>query len=269
MNGNGSLDQELSTLEIDHQERAKVQLWQIIGASKLANQIASSLGSQNIRALESVRDDELYKAAKFDTFDKFLDQHPESPMSYESFRRRANLLKNEGDIGYDLLNSLHVPLSQRKLLAGQIEVFENEIKIGDDSVRLDDTARIVELISKLHKKDQEQQRTIERGKKDVDKLKQRAIEAETRAINANPDGTETGQAVLTVAGSITRLREALEAASPEEKLALKEPIFTLLRNGQLELSMVLGVTTREEVADVKGSQNGDENDETAALLDEL
>lgn len=269
MNGNNAhSEEELSQLEAQHQERQSIQLWQIVGASKLANQIASSLGSQNLRALETVRDEELYKAAKFETFDKFLDQHPESPMSYEQFRRRANLLKNEGDVAYDLLNSLHVPLSQRKLLAGQIEVTDTAIKIGDDVVRLDDGPRIVELISKLHKKDQEQQRTIERGKKDVEKLKRKADEAEKRAITANPDGTETGQAILTAAGSLARLRETLEAAPDEEKLAVKEAIFTLLSNSQLELSLALGIVSKDEVSAAKGNQD-DVDDEAAALMEEL
>ena len=244
MDENDSLDKEISALESEHQERMKAQLGKQLARQNWQRRSPSSLGSQAIRAVETVRDDELYKAAGFETFDKFLDQHPQSPMGHDTFLRRVKLLRSEGDIAFDLLNSLNVPLSQRKLLAGQIEVTDNEIKIGEDSVRLDDTARIVELIPKLHKKDQEQQRTIDRGKKDVEKLKRRADEAEKRAIVANPDGTDTGQAILTAAGSLARLRETLEAAPDEEKLAVKEAIFTLLSNSHLELSAALGIVTR-------------------------
>jgi hypothetical protein len=256
----------IGCLEAINKDHALIQLWQMIGAHKAVSQIAASLGAQSIRALEMVRDTKYYLAADFDTFDKFLDQHPDSPMSYEAFRRRSNLLNNEGDIAFDLLNSLNVPLSQRKLLAGQIEVTENQIKIGDDTVRLDDGPRIVELISKLHKKDQEQQRTIERGKKDVEKLKRRADEAEKRAIIANPDGTETGQAYLTAAGALARLREILEGASDEEKQVMREPIFNLLSTNHLELSVALGVIKREEVPS-NGQISVD--DEDARLVEEL
>lgn len=234
-----ALDHELVSLEAQHSRRLTIQLWQTIGATKLANQIASSLGSQTVRALESIRDEELYKAAGFDTFDKFLDQDPDSPMSYEQFRRRSNLLKGEGDVTYDLLNSLNVPFSQRKLLAGQIEVTdENEIKIAGVATKLDDGPRIVELISKLHSKNQEQQRTIDRGKKDVDKWKRKAVDAEGRATIANPTGTATGQALLTAAGALVGLKDSLASATDEEKEALKDQIFDLLHNSQLSLSEI-------------------------------
>ncbi len=268
MNGNGT---QLTNIEAAHNDNALIQLWQIIGAHKAVSQIAASLGAQSIRGLELIRDRKYYLAAKHETFDSFLDHHPDSPMSYEAFRRRAHLLNNEGDIAFDLLNSLNVPLSQRKLLAGQIEVTENEIKIGEDTVRLDDTARIVELVSTLHKKTQEQQRTNERlskklakGEEDFEKLKR-------RAIVANPDGTETGQALLTVAGALKNLREKLEDAADEEKQALREQIFELMRTSQLELSVALGVVTADQVSGRNGQPDESleiSDDEAAALLED-
>jgi hypothetical protein len=267
MDENGT---QISGVEAANKERAIIRLWQMIGAHKAASQIASSLGAQSIRALEMVRDSKDFLATGFQAFDKFLDQHPDSPMTHEQFRRRANLLNNEGDIAFDLLNSLNVPLSHRKLLAGKIEVTENEIKIGDDTVRLDDSTRIVELISKLHKKDQEQQRTIARKDKQLAQGEKDNADWKRRAITANPDGTETGQALLTAAGSLSRLRDALEAAPDEEKLALKEAIFHLMSNSQLELSVALGIVSKDEVSQAKGRQgDNDFDEEAAALMEEL
>lgn len=265
MSENGT---QIGGIEAANKDNASIRLWQTMGAHKLANQIVASLGAQSVRALEMVRDEKLYLAAGHDTFDGFLDRHPESPMSYEAFRRRANILNNEGDIAFDLLNSLNVPLSQRKLLAGQIEVTENEIKIGDDVVRLDDGPRIVELISKLHKKDQEQQRTIERKDKKLAQGEKDFAALKRRAIIANPDGTETGQAVLTLAGAFKLLEDKLEAAPDEEKAALRDPIFQLLSSKQLDLSVALGIVKRDEIPGSNGhEETGD--DEDAQMLEEL
>lgn len=254
---------EISGLETAHREVAIIKLWQTMGAHKLANQIVASLGAQSIRALEMVRDEKLFLVTGHTTIEDFLDHHPESPMSYEAFRRRANLLNSEGEIAFDLLNSLKVPLSQRKLLAGQIEVADDVIKIGEDVVRLDDGARIVELISKLHSKDLEQQRTIKRheaklkkGEADFERLKR-------QAIVSNPDGTETGQALLTAAGALKNLRDKLEEATPEEKHALSEQIFALMSHSQLELSAALGVSSKSPVKATGNGDGGEDNDPLA------
>jgi len=256
-----------SSLEAINKAGGIRRLWQTMGAMKLAEALSRSLASQTLHALEQLRDDKEYlREPGYETFRDFLDHHPDSVMSHDTFRRRINLLQSEGDVTFDLLNSLNVPLSQRKLLAGQIEVAENEIKIGDDTVRLDDGPRIIELVSKLHSKNQELQRTNERkdkkllqGEKDFEALKR-------RAIIANPDGTETGQAVLTLAGAFKLLEDKLGAATDEEKAALRDPIFQLLSTKQIDLSVALGVIAREEVpANLQDSID----DEDARLIEEL
>lgn len=257
-----SSDELLSAV---HRERLAIQLWQTVGAAKLANQIVSSLGSQSLHALERVRDEKLYLATGFETFAEFLDKHPDSPMGHDTFRRRINLLNSEGEIAFDLLNSLNLPLSHRKLLAGQIQVTENEIKIGDDSVSLDDRPRITELISKLHAKSQEQQRTIERGRKDNEKWKRKATEAEQRAVIANPDSTETGQVLLTAVGALERLLDQYSELPAEHKAVYEEPIFEMLRMKQLQFS---AARTGEKPPDLE-EDNAGVDDEAARLMEDL
>lgn len=249
-------EQAIDTVaERTHQKQGARRLWQATGAIKLANQVANALGSQALHALETIRDEKLYLSEGYDTFDRFLDKDPDSPMSHDTFLRRVKLLKNEGEVVFDLLNSLNVPFNQRKLLAGNVEVDGNELRIGDATCRLDDEVAIIDLISTQHSKLLEQQRTIERGKKDIEKHKRRADEAEKRAVVANPDATETGQALLTAAGAIKNLRERLEAASVEEKRALQEEIFELFRKGMLDCSEALGVASKEEIAAAKGGDD--------------
>lgn len=262
----GDNSTQIASIETAHHDDAIIRLWQTMGAHKLANQIVASLGAQSIRALEMVRDEKLYLAAGHDTFDGFLDSHRESPMSYEAFRRRSNLLNSEGDVAFDLLNSLSVPLSQRKLLAGHIEVSENEIKIGDATTRLDDGPRIVELISKLHLKTLEQQRTNDRLSKKLTKGAEDFEKLKRRQVISDPDGTDTGQALLAASARLSKLEEVLEDASDEEKKALQEPIFQLMNSFQFRLSAALGVISKDDIPSEESSDDLGLTDEEAADL---
>jgi hypothetical protein len=244
------------------------ELWQIVGGTKLANRIASALSAQTIHAIERIKVERLYAAAGHDTFEDFLDHDPQSPMRYDTYRRRARLLEDEGDVVFDLLNSLAIPFEPRKLLASEIKVDGNQITIGDTSARLDDNVRIVELITTLHKKNQEQARTIDRGKKDVDKHKRRADEAEKRVININPEGTDSGKALLTAAGALSLLRETLAEASDEERAALREPVLELLRNNHLDLSAALGVITSADAKRGRSDLNGLSDEDVSDLMED-
>lgn len=220
-----------------HREASAAELWMIVGGIRLANSIANSLSSQAMGAVEQIKEKKLYLAANCQTFEDFLDHHPSAPMKYDAYRRRAKLLESEGTVVFDLLNSLSVSLKTRDLIAGEVEVVGNEIRIGDTRTPLSDNTRIAELISGLHKKTQEQQRTNDRlkkklqtGQKDYDALKRR------QAINASE--TDSGQSLLTLAGALTRHAEALASASDAERAALKEPTFDVLRQHQLRLSEI-------------------------------
>jgi hypothetical protein len=261
------VDQQAEQLIRAQAGEQEQEFWRFLGALGFAERLTISLSAQTLHALNHIKLNKTYLRGGYQTFDDFLDHDPHSPMKSEAFRRRWNLLQGEGDETFNLLNSLKVPLETRKLLAGEIEITDDGIKIGGVETKLNDNDRIVELISKLHGKTLEQQRTIERkdrkleqGEKDFEALKR-------RAIMANPDGTETGQAILTAAGSLARLREILEAAPDEEKLAVRESIFSLLSNSQLELSVALGIVTRAEVSEAKGQ--GDDDDEAMRLMEEL
>jgi hypothetical protein len=253
-----STDNDPQTVE--HRQRQSRRLWQTIGATKLADRLSSALASQSIRALGRSRDDKEYLAEGFKTFEDLLDLHPESPMSYDQFNRREKLLDKEGDLVFDLLSSLDVPMKARKLLAGEIEVDGNELRVGDAHCCLDDDASVLNLITTQHAKLLEQQRTIDRGKKDVEKHKRLAIEAEKRVATANPTGTPTGQALMTASGALSQLREALAAASDDEKQALREPVFELLRMNQLECSVALGIIKESDLPPSAAAEVPDELD---------
>ena len=242
-----------SAIENQAQARNERELWQIVGAVKLSDRVSSSLSSQGVRAVARIRDKKLYLEAGSESFKLFLNQHPDSPMSYDQFKRRETVLLSEGDVTFDLLNSLEVPFDQRKLLKGQVTIDGEEIQVGDSRCRLDDHAAIVDLIAGQQRRIQEQDKKIEKqasklkkGEADFEKLKR-------EARIANPTGTPTGQALLTAAGALNHLCEALESAPAEEKHALKDQIFDLMRAKQIDLSVALGDLSKDEAKQVVSS----------------
>ena len=243
------IKQDLDEAEMElQQRRSRRRLWQTIGASKLADRLSSALASQTIRALGQIRDNKEYLSEGFQTFEDFLDQDPESPMTYDQFNRREKLLDSEGDLAFDLLSSLDVPLKTRKLLAGQIEVNGNDLRIGDAHVSLDNETAILNLITTQHAKLLEQQRTIDRGRKDIETQKRRVVEAEKRASVAGGVATSEGsQRVMFMAGACAECLAWFENISEEEQAAHEEQIAEILRVHQLKFSVARGRVKQDEI----------------------
>ncbi len=213
-----------------------VQLWQTIGGIKLADALANSLNVQLLRALEGVKEQKLYRDAGYSTFDEFLDTDPNSPMRYEKYRERINLLNAEGDATFDFLNSLAVPLSARKLLTeGVVTVDGDTITVGLESARIDDRARITEIIRTLASKTAEQTRTIERGKKEHDNLKRKLDEAKRTAAPLDSQAHPFGQALLATIGAYARLVTEARALSEEESDGMRGKAMELLAAQRREL----------------------------------
>jgi hypothetical protein len=256
----------VKTVEIDphaadrETEHIAPRLWQIVGAIKLGNRLAESLSSQAVHALEQVRDEKLYLATGLQTFDEFLDNHPDSPMSHDTFRRRVNLLLSEGDVTFDLLNSLNVPLSARKLLAGNISVDgdcvviteEKGDRISSTRIPLDDRVRIVEAIVGLKKKTDEQARTIERGKKDVDKYKRRADDLQQKIESGGAgvmvDGMPYARALVNALGDLSLLKDEISKIEDEaERKRFGDQALELIAKQKVELEESLGYAAPEEM----------------------
>lgn len=240
-------------------EEMKPRLWQIVGALKLGNRLAEALSAQAIHALEQVRDEKLYLAAGHLTFDAFLANDPNSPMSHDTFRRRVNLLQAEGDITFDLLNSLNVPISARRLLAGNISTDGEYIVINEEKgdnvistrIALDDKARIVETIVNLKKKADEQSRTIERGKKDVDKYKRENDQLREQLSHGgiSVDGTAHGRALVNALGDLSVLKQEIAKIEDEtERKRFGDQALELIAQQKLELEETLGYVAPEDLA---------------------
>jgi hypothetical protein len=253
-------------VRIDDDERTSIRLWKTLGAVQAVSQLAAGLGAQTIHALERVRDERLYLAAGFTTFDEFLSKHPESPMSHDTFRRRVNLLESEGDITFDLLNSLNVSVSARLLLAGNISLDGDHIVINEQKgdiisstrIPLSDRDLVVKTIVGLKKKADEQSRTIERGKKDFEKKKRRISELEEqleKGLTVSEDAAPHARALVSVLGNFQILADECKAMTNDQERTRFAPIaFQRLAEAEKQLEEALGFKVPESGLDLSSEE---------------
>jgi hypothetical protein len=253
-------------VRIGEDERTSIRLWKTLGAVQAVSQLAAGLGAQTIHALERVRDEKLYLAAGFSTFDEFLSKHPESPMSHDTFRRRVNLLESEGDITFDLLNSLNVSISARLLLAGDISIDGDNIVINEEQgdgvsstrIPLNDHAQIVKTIVELKKKADEQKRTIERGKKDVDKWKRKHDEVNeqlAKGLSVSEDAAPHARALVSVIGNFQILADECKALTNQKERKRFAPIvFQRLAEASKLVEEALGFKAPDSQLDLSDDE---------------
>lgn len=256
------VDPQLADRDLD---QMKARLWQIVGAIKLGNRLAESLSAQAIHALEQVRDEKLYLADNCSTFDEFLSK-PDSPMSHDTFRRRVNQLKDEGDVKFDLFNSLNVSPGVRKLLAGNVRIDGHHIVINEESgdavsstrISLNDPEAIATAISELKKKADEQKRTIERGKKDNEKWKRKFDEARdqlAKGLSVSEDAAPHARALVSILGNYQILADECKALTNEEERKRFAPIvFQRLAEASKQVEVALGFEAPESGLDLSDDE---------------
>jgi hypothetical protein len=124
-----------------------------LGQVNLANKLVTSLQAQMIRELQDFRDNKKFEAFGFTRFDDFLDKYKFAPLGYDKFNRLEKLLKNEGDVLFDLYNTLGLPQTTRKLLAekngSEIIIDGNELIIGENRADLSNLPDVKQLISEF------------------------------------------------------------------------------------------------------------------------
>lgn len=211
------------------------------GAIRAITSLGKFLSANAFRGLQKWLEDGKYRSYGFPDITHFLNEHPNSPMSKNQYYDRLAVLEKEGDDGYDFFNSLKVPISARKLLSqGDVEIEGDIARIGKEEINLNDKGRIREALLLLAKEQQKQARTIETGKKDIDKYKRQISELEKRVAQQNPNETESGKALLETAGMLSKLKLTLTEATQEEREALRDVVMDLLCQAQLDLSQVYG-----------------------------
>ena len=91
-----------------NEKRDKAML--LLGGFNVANRIAQSLSAELMRALVIFQEEKMFESLGYDNFVEFLNESEYAPMTKSQFYERVKLLETEGDMTFDLLNSLSVPI---------------------------------------------------------------------------------------------------------------------------------------------------------------
>ena len=269
---NEEASEALSRVQSIQEQKGLIETGMLLGATSALRNLASSMTTQAIRALQHFRDTKQHEKLGYTRFDDFLNKYLYSPMTYKQFNEREKILALEGDAAFDLLNDLQVPLQARKLLsAGTVRVEGDEIIIGrfDDGqtvsvASVKDRTRIAEIIKTLANENEANTRVITDQKEKIKKGSQE-LKKTRKALDAavSPYAQATYEkALFTLIGAFSNLCDELEELLPHERKEKRDYTFKQLSDQRLRL---------EELFDVKAPKLSDK--ERAAglsnVIDEL
>ena len=192
--------EEVVTTHLDnHEKKGHDHALFFLGGVRATNGIADALSIEVIRALINFQEEKRYESLGYTNFVDFLENSEYAPMSKNQFYDRKALLEKEGDKVFELMNSLSMPVSKRKLLGkGNIQLDgETVIVTGDDGeqteIEIKDRSRLLETLAALAdanaektRKIQTQQSKIEKGDTEVLNLQKKLDEAKARPGEAKP-----------------------------------------------------------------------------------
>jgi hypothetical protein len=226
----------------------------VLGAVSATMSIGRSLSLGAFQRLRKFIDEESFKQLGYQTVVEFLNSD-HSPVTKSQYYERLNALSKEGEEVFDLLNSMDISLSNRKLLAkGEIRIDGEEVVVGreerEERIAVSDRLGVKTLIATLaeakargEQRIAEQERKIKRGEKDVEKYKRKLADAERRG--GPTSGTPHGQALLTLVGAYANLRDEIIASrdviepgseSEAEFMEFKRTTMETIGNSYRELS---------------------------------
>lgn len=219
-----------------------------LGSIATMNTLARSLDSSMIHALQKIRDERIYLSMDFQNFEAFLDHYPYSPMRYKKFNYLENQLKREGEAVFDTLNRIGIPVSRRKLLAGetQLSIEGDEIRIGEMRADLSDLPMVKQLInefaaqnSKLlaqkkaaEKRAESLNARIRQGTEEIGQLR--------KSLDEKLEEDTFGKAYMKTVGAMLNLIEEASALAISEKISRSEGVIGPMFAQFLELKKALG-----------------------------
>lgn len=241
-----------STME--GEEGARATAHQLLGAVKAAGLISRAISAEGIRTLQAIRDEKVYLSLGCASFDEFLDKHPDSPMSYYQFHQREELLAKEGDLTFQLLNTLKVPASKRKLLkAGEVNVAGEEVEINGEKFPVKNAIDLRKLIvgildekAEVERREAAKDKVIERGKKEIERRKRNEAELEeklSRGGFAVVDSAPHTRALVSVLGDCQLLAQEIERIDDvTEKERFRAVALEQLAEAKAQIDTAFGFT---------------------------
>ncbi|HUF02827.1 MAG TPA: hypothetical protein VMM38_01485 [Aridibacter sp.] len=220
------------------------------GGINAINGLTNALSAQVMRALETFQQEKLHEQLGYQRFADFLDNYPYSPMTKHQYYERLKLLESEGDVVFDVLNSLNMPMRTRKLLGrGNIQLEGDTLIVtdGDEEteIELNDRTRLLETLTALADRSYLQQRKIDRQGEDLQRLvdKTERLNSENERILAmKKTDLEDLHAValLQLSTAFVALSEEAEKLTPAEKIAFAPTTFELIAEWRERLSETYG-----------------------------
>ena len=246
-----------------------------LGAIGAIDKLATNLSAASLNALISFQQLKQYEALGFPNFVEFLENSPHSPMSKKQFYDRKGILEKEGENTFDLLNSLEVSVSKRKLLGkGSVEIEDGKLFVADDSgekieFELNDKRSIIEAISALADANADKSKQIIKAETQRDKFKEAVLKAEkeierVKSEKSVPVEATYSASLVAVLTSIANLAGEAQKLTAVEKSKLSAPTFEEIQNRLNLLRVAFG---NQPLTEVKYSDEALNDDELRALMD--
>lgn len=197
----------------------------LLGGINVTDKISQALSAESIRALMKFQEEKLYEHFGFDNFVAFLDNSPHAPMTKSQFYERKSILEKEGDKTFNLLNSLSMSVSKRKLLGkGNIKVEDDTVFITDEdgvetSIEMTDRSRLLETLSALADANADKSRKLDKAGKRIDKLEESVETLKTRPADIAQKDTHYGaflEAVISLNKLTEHVKKELTAAEKKQ-----------------------------------------------------
>ena len=210
-------DAHFSDVEKTRMEHFDMQFihraYKVRGALHAVGSIADMLMSQHIRGLMVIEEEKLWRAYEegYSSFADYLSKSAEVGMSKTSYYDRRDVLLTAGDEVLDAVNGKVSPRKIQKLLTDgvQMSVEDGHLKIGEESIAINDSRGIANLIEGWHRT------LVERDERDA--AKDAKIEKLTEQIATGSE--EYNQ--------LQRNFDALRAANPHDR-AVSNALQSLL-----------------------------------------
>ncbi|MBX7170179.1 MAG: hypothetical protein K1X72_04425 [Pyrinomonadaceae bacterium] len=220
----------------------------LIGGIMVTHSLSEKLASETIKGIQLIRDEQIYKSLGYSDFVTCLNELHDQGLitfNYKRFNEREVLLKEHGVAVYNLLESVDIKISRRKLLtAGQVQVEGEKViivseKDGEpitEEIPVSDRKRLIASLSTLadknlvleqkninlsikSKQDQDQ---IKRLKKDLEEAKSRPGEKSVEAIEF--------EAYQRATAAIDAWAEIVKSFKPEQKDKFSDLFLKSLAN---------------------------------------
>jgi hypothetical protein len=244
---NDEADKALAGVRAIQEQKELVESGILLGATGALRNLTSSLTTQTIRALQHFRDTKQHEKLGFSSFDEFLNKSEYAPMSYRQFNTREKVLEAEGDVAFDVLSDLNVPIQTRKLLTdGQVRVDGDLLIIGEadqiQEVPVHDHKRVKQVIKTLAEENGKKNKLIATQKEKIKKGSE-----EFKAKQKELDHASTGkpapyeQALLNLIGSFTALAIELEGLPAHERTQKRDYTFKQISDQRLRLEELFNI----------------------------